>query len=117
MGEDPDTGMPLYRSAWAALYRPVLSVLAVALAPLSIDQIRGFSGRATDRADLADALAGLAQFLDRTDNGFTLYHATVSEFLTAKTTRDQPDKAALYVDERHWHNRPDWAGIHMALEA
>ncbi len=102
-GHDPDTGEALFRSAWAAVYRPILAVLAIAFEPLRSDQIKKYARVTAEGADVIDALQRLRQFLSLTERRFGLYHATVAEFLTSSETRDDIETAALYVEPELWH--------------
>jgi len=111
---------PAYAPAWPELYKPLLSVLAVALQAVTPQQIAAFAAITAGRDHLLDALNRLGQFLDVADDRYRLYHATVAEFLTAAQTRDEPHSTDLYVDPVAWHgaiaehywqaHHPAWQG-------
>lgn len=104
-----------YASAWDAVYRPVLSVLAVARAPLTLLELASLGPTGVDAATVADGVARLEQFLDREDDRLRLYHASLAEYLTAPTTAER--HPTDHVDAAAWHRRiglrtaaGDWAG-------
>lgn len=101
----PGSRKLLYLPAWPAVYQPLLAVLAVALAPLALDQIKDFSETDADRTFVLDALGRLGQFLDESGGRYRLYHATVAELLTGERTRDRVETADLYADPVEWHGR------------
>ncbi|MCZ7567021.1 MAG: hypothetical protein M5U01_00275 [Ardenticatenaceae bacterium] len=103
--EDPESGEVHYLPAWPAVYRRLLGVLAVALAPLAPAQIKALGGIAAGQKYLTEALDRLRQFLDVMNGRYRLYHATVAEFLTAAGTREHTDTADLYVDPIRWHRQ------------
>jgi WD40 repeat protein len=102
------------RPAWDALYRPVLSVLAVAFEPLSSEQLQAYA--AAPPGALPRALQDLAQFLDPLPDGrYRLYHATFPEFLIGAATASPADP--FHVNPAAGHGllagrmlraNPDW---------
>jgi hypothetical protein len=103
--QDPATGRVALVEAWGELYHPILSVLAAAFEPLTVDQIHVLCGTLASRAQASAVLEQLAQFLDRVGDGYRFYHATVGEFLLAADTRDDPATTGLYVDGLFEHRR------------
>jgi hypothetical protein len=97
---DPDTGELAMARAWTAAYRPLLETLVAAAEPLTFDELAGFCG-----ATVVDAVLRIGQFLDRIGNAYRFYHPTLGEFLTADSTRADPDTAELYVDPVRAHRR------------
>lgn len=95
---DPATHRRGLINAWTDLYHPVLSLLAVALQPLTIAQLQALTGTLAERAQVSQAVEWLSQFLDQIGAEYRLYHATLAEFLTSAKTRTNPDWSALYVD-------------------
>jgi hypothetical protein len=102
---DPASGETFYLRAWAALYQKILGVLAAAFEPLSLDQIRSFGGLSALAAELPSGMQRLAQFCDLVSGRYRLYHASLVEFLTAESTRQDPNTLDLYVDAATWHAR------------
>jgi hypothetical protein len=102
---DPTSGEVFYLRAWTALYQKILGVLAAAFEPLSLDQIRSFGGLSSLAAELPSALQSLAPFCDLVGGYYRLYHASLAEFLTAESTRQNPANRDLYVDAAAWHAR------------
>ncbi|MCZ7569918.1 MAG: hypothetical protein M5U01_15225 [Ardenticatenaceae bacterium] len=103
--EDPETGALRFRLAWPAVYAPILGLLAVAFAPLSLSQLRRLGGIAAAREDLVEAIDRLQQFLERVDGCYRLYHTTVAEFLTAPETATHSETSDLSVDPSRWHRQ------------
>lgn len=104
---------------WASLYAPLLGVLAVAFEALTIKNLRDLSAVPTGWAEIGAALQQLRQFLEEEGRGrYRFYHASVSEFLTQPSTRDDLETLPLYQDARECHRRiadrfwtafhPDW---------
>jgi hypothetical protein len=102
---DPQTGETFYLRAWTGLYLKILGVLATAFEPLSLDQISLLGGFSALAAELPSALQRLAQFCDLVGSRYRLYHASLAEFLTAESTRQDPATLDLYVDVAAWHAR------------
>ena len=96
-----DSGNDGYVPVWDAIYRPLISVMAVARDPLSVDDLVFFGpqSRAFDR--VAEAVEGLQQFLDKEDGRYRLYHASFAEYLTAGSTR--ASRPRDYVDPELWN--------------
>jgi len=99
------TGRAGLVQAWAETYHPILAVLAVAVEPLTLDQIHALTGKLADRTQVAQTLEWLDQFLDRVGNTYRLYHNTLGEFLTAQTTLTNAQTSDLYVDARAENRR------------
>jgi hypothetical protein len=102
---DLDSGETFYLNAWTALYLKILGVLAVAREPLTPDQILSLGGISALSDELPSALQRLTQFCDLVDNRYRLYHASLAEFITAESTRQNPATLDLYVDGNAWHSR------------
>lgn len=81
--------------AWEGVGQRFLSVLAVARAALTLDQLVRFGGVRVWRQDAANVLDRMIPFLDRADGGWRLFHASLAEFLT--TDGD--------VEPARWHRR------------
>jgi tetratricopeptide (TPR) repeat protein len=92
-------------NAWEELFHPILKVLAVCLAPLTLAQIHVFTGTFADRAQLAGAVEWLDQFLDQLGDGYRLYHNSLAEFLVAAATRENAETAGFFVDAAAEHRR------------
>src|SRR5262249_48439015 len=56
-------------------------------------------------SDPSEALEELGQFLERRSGRVRLYHATLAQFLTADSTRDNDKYQDLYQDAAKWHRR------------
>ncbi|HEY7644788.1 MAG TPA: hypothetical protein VH858_07105, partial [Hyphomicrobiales bacterium] len=119
--EDPATGETHYVKTWSAVYRPVISVLAVAAEPVTADQIREFGAIKAERAEILEAIEWLWPFLAAPAAGVhSFYHATLPEFLTADETRNDSKYSGLFVErkrahekiaEHYWQYFPnDWRG-------
>jgi NACHT domain-containing protein len=72
------------RTAWVSLHRPVLSTLAAAAEPVTVAALAALSG-----VDDVDAVHGFCDYLyrpflaaDEVTGRWSLYHATLQEFLT-----------------------------------
>jgi hypothetical protein len=102
---DLESGETFYLNAWTALYMKILGVLAVALEPLTPDQVRSLGGISALSDELPSALQRLTQFCDLVGNRYRLYHASLAEFITAESTRQNPTTLDLYVDANAWHTR------------
>ncbi|MDA9396264.1 hypothetical protein WN73_37755 [Bradyrhizobium sp. CCBAU 45394] len=102
---DTVTGESALLESWSELYQPILALLSIAQQPLTLDQVQGISGTAAGRAQVAQALGWLEQFLSRIGDAYQLYHAAFADFMTAQTTLDSPSTADLWVDARLEHRR------------
>ncbi len=102
---DPATGRSAVLDSWPELYHPILALLAIAVQPLTLDQVHGLTDTLASRAQLAQAIGWLEQFLDRVDDRYRLYHATFAEFLTAAATHDDAAIEDLWVDAALEHRR------------
>jgi hypothetical protein len=102
---DLESGETFYLNAWTALYLKILGVLAVAMEPLTPDQILSLGGISALSDELPSALQRLTQFCDLVGNRYRLYHASLAEFITAESTRQNPATLDLYVDAIAWHTR------------
>jgi hypothetical protein len=100
---DPASGDGIYVSAWQTVYRPILSVLAVARAALSVIHIQRLCGNCVDLSLISDAVAELSQFLQADQGGYRLYHGSIQSFLTSFQTRGR--HPSIYVDAFDWNRR------------
>ncbi|MGB4950343.1 MAG: hypothetical protein WBO55_06890, partial [Rhizobiaceae bacterium] len=100
---DPKTGETYDKWVWPEVYTPILGVLAVALTPLSLDQIVALGRINAGRTYAVEAMNWLAQFLNIKEGNYRLYHTTVREFLTATATKEQFDD--LWVDATDWNRK------------
>jgi hypothetical protein len=102
---DPDTGETQIKPFWPAVYSRILGILAVMLEPLTPDQLKDFGQIDADREWVLYALDDLRQFMDDVDGHYRLYHATVQDFLTAPSTKANPQATDLYQDSTLSHRR------------
>src|SRR5262249_49925232 len=102
---DPKTGTPALLRAWLETFRPILALLAIALEPLTLDQIHALAGTLADRRQVADAVGWLEHFLSRAGGTVRLYHSSFVDFLPEPAPRDHEDTADLYVDRVEEHRR------------
>ena len=108
---DPQTRKMQSMNTWTELHYPILALLAVALAPLTVDQVHALTETFAERQQVVQAIGWLEQFLDRVDvldrvdGAVRLYHSTLVEFLTAEKTRDVTETTDLYVDAGKEHLR------------
>lgn len=67
---------------WRAYYRPLLGILAVAQAPLTVEQLMQFIG--LGKQALKDSLQDIEQFLDpvlRRQKRYQMYHQSIADFI------------------------------------
>jgi tetratricopeptide (TPR) repeat protein len=102
---DPQSGRSGLLEAWPDLYYPLLAVLSVALEPLTLDQLKVMTGTLAERVYVAQAVEWLSNFLDRIEDRYRLYHASLAEFLTSDATQAQPETTDLYVAPAAMHRR------------
>lgn len=102
---DTVTGESALLESWPELYQPILALLSIAQQPLTLDQVLGLSGTAGGRAQVAQALGWLEQFLSRIGDTYQLYHAAFADFMTAQATLEAPPTTDLWVDARLEHRR------------
>jgi tetratricopeptide (TPR) repeat protein len=100
---DPNTGRAAILEAWPELYQPILALLAIALEPLTLDQIYAMSGSLAERNQVSQGLGWLEQFLDRIGDRYRLYHATLASFLTDAETRANAETSELWIDSIKAH--------------
>jgi tetratricopeptide (TPR) repeat protein/ribosomal protein L37AE/L43A len=98
-----ENGKVHYLSPWPTVYLPILGVLTVAREPLTTLQIQNLGAISAGWGDLCEAMDALRQFMNRRDQSYSLYHATLIEFLTDQRTQQKPETRDLYLDEREWH--------------
>lgn len=98
--------------AWEALYQPVLGLLTVAKEPLTAQVIAAAALPDTPSRWAREALDTLRPFLELTERGYQLYHATLAEYLSSARTRDShPD---LYLEPAEWHRMLGAAALRLA---
>lgn len=87
--------------AWERVYLPVLGMLAVAEAGLTVPQIETYGGiTAVGVETCATALDRLRQLLLVEQGSYRFGHASTADFLL-----DKEAAAALWVDPSRWHGR------------
>ena len=85
--------------AWEQVYLPVLGMLAVAEAALTVAQIEGYGGiTAVGGETCTTALTRLRQLLHAARGRYRLDHAATADFLVDKQTA-----GALWVQPGRWH--------------
>ncbi len=89
-------------SAWSGAAQRMLGVLAVARAPLTLDQLMRLGSVRVWRSSANEVLCLLAPFLDHVGPGWVLFHPSVAEFLAGDAARSAPD---LGIDGREWRRR------------
>ena len=102
---DPLTGKIGLVEAWTHLYYPILALLTVAQESLTVDQVHAMANTLAERPQVVQAIDWLEQFLDRVGGTIRLFHATLAEFLTAASTKEDARTASLYVDQDQEHLR------------
>ncbi len=88
--------------AWEGAGRRMLGVLAVARAPLTLDQLIRLGSVRVWRSAASDVLVRLVPFLDELSDGWQLFHSSLAEFLATEAATDAPD---LGIDGAEWHRR------------
>jgi hypothetical protein len=85
---------------WDEVWHPLLATLAVARAPLPEARLLHWSGLAARRKDARLALRDLRQLVVRNpaDDTLSLFHASVTRFLTSPETDADEDRWPYYVD-------------------
>lgn len=91
-------GWPGWKGTRRQVYRPLLSVLTVAQAPLTSAHLAMLTGLREKQDDIAQALADLTQFLEWDGAGARLCHISLAEFLTQATEDDWH----VVSDENHY---------------
>ena len=98
---DATAGGSAFVPAWEGVGQRFLGVLAVAKAPLSVDQLVAFGSVRVWRREAGNVLERFLPFLDSVDGGYRLFHASLAEFLTAEPDRGE----GISVDTAEWHLR------------
>lgn len=101
--KEPVTRKQHFVDAWPAVYEPILGVLSVAREPLDENQIRWLGGIAAEKTYVSAAISRLLQFLDHKGTRYRLYHATLPEFLTDKSTHEDAELKRFAVEPAYWH--------------
>jgi hypothetical protein len=91
-----------FTPAWEGVGQRFLGTLAVARAPLSLEQLIAFGSVRVWPRDARNVLERFAPFLNRSDGGWRLFHASLVDFLTAGAESGYEDVA---VDAPEWHQR------------
>jgi tetratricopeptide (TPR) repeat protein len=87
---------------WSSIYRPLLGILSVANAPLTTNQLGAFLSENVPLDEVARAVMNLASVLNSENGRFSLYHASVVDFLHGNTTHSHPE---LTLDPGEFHGR------------
>jgi hypothetical protein len=88
--------------AWEGAGQPILSILAVALAPLKLDQLMKLGALRVWKSAANNVLRHFVPFLDEFGGAWQFFHPSVGEFLRSADLDAMPDVA---VDAREWHTR------------
>jgi len=88
--------------AWEGAGQRLLAILAVARAPLSLDQAMALGSVRVWRSAASSVFERFVPFLDEVGGGWRLFHASLAEFLTSPSARAYPDIA---VDADEWNRR------------
>ena len=107
-------------SAWEGAGQRVVAVLAVAQAPLTVEQVMRLGSIRVWRSGADSVVQRLRPLLDEVQTAWQFFHPSVAEFLTGEAEREAPD---LYVQGAEWHRRvvrayrggaADWAAVDWA---
>jgi hypothetical protein len=88
--------------AWEGAGQRILGVLAVARAPLTLEQLMRLGAIRVWPSAAGSVLQRLAPFLDEVGQAWRFFHPSLAEFLTRNAAREAPD---LGVDGTEWHRR------------
>ncbi|MBO0906689.1 hypothetical protein [Arthrobacter sunyaminii] len=88
--------------AWEGAGQRMLGVLAVARAPMTLEQLMNLGGIRVWRSAAISVLQRLTPFLDEVGVAWQLFHPSVAEFLTRDAVEEAPD---LGVEGDEWHRR------------
>jgi WD40 repeat protein len=87
--------------AWEQVYLPVLAILTVAEASLTVAQIEAYGGiQGTGTESCATALKRLSQLLHARGGAYRLDHASLADFLA-----DERTGSPLRIEPGYWHAR------------
>lgn len=89
--------------AWEGAGQPLLGILCVAQAPLPLPQLMRLGGARVWPSAAQSVLQCLAPFLEQTAAGWTLFHASVGEFL--RSPQAAADAWDVALDPLEWHQR------------
>jgi hypothetical protein len=101
---------------WPGVGQRFIGVLAVARAPLSLDQLVALGSVAVWRSAASEILDIFRPFLDESISGWQLFHPSLGEFLKSA---HEPEFSDVAVDAHEWNTRivryyqrdSDWAGV------
>ncbi len=88
--------------AWEGAGQRMLGVLAVARAPLTLEQLMHLGAIRVWPSAAGNVLQRLTPFLDEVGLAWRFFHPSVAEFLTRDAAKEAPD---LGVDGAEWHRR------------
>jgi hypothetical protein len=88
--------------AWEGAGRRMLCVLAVARAPVTLEQLMRLGSIRVWRSQADIVLQQLRPFLDEVSGAWRFFHSSVAEFLLRDAASEAPD---LQVDGAEWHQR------------
>jgi hypothetical protein len=100
--EQGDAAGDSFTPAWEGVGQRFLGTLAVARAPLSLEQLIAFGAVRVWPRDARNVLERFAPFLNRSQAGWRLFHASLADFLTAEAESDYED---VVIDASEWHQR------------
>jgi WD40 repeat protein len=87
--------------AWEGVGRRLVGILAVARAPLSLEQLRLLGGIRVWPSAAEQVLSHFVPYLDEAPAGFEFFHPSLREFLTS----DVRDASDVTVSATEWHRR------------
>ena len=103
--EDRSSGEIHLVRAWTGVYYKITALLAVAVSPLQVSQMRLYGGILADEVAVTDAVQRMSQFLDHLPDGYRLYHTALAEYLTDMELHARTHTLDLVVDAAAWHQR------------
>jgi hypothetical protein len=91
-----------FTPAWEGVGQRLLGTLAVARTPLSLKQLIAFGSVRVWPREARNVLERFAPFLNHTDAGWRLFHASLVDFLTGEA---EPAYEDVVIDASEWHQR------------
>ncbi|WP_152609307.1 hypothetical protein [Kocuria rosea] len=88
--------------AWEGAGQRVIAVLAVAYAPLAVQQLMRLGAIRVWPSSMDSVMQRLRPLLDRDERGWRFFHPSVSEYLTGDAESEAPH---LFVPAPEWHRR------------
>lgn len=100
--EEPHSAEDQVTPAWEGVGQRVVAILAIARAPLTVEQLMRLGAIRVWRSATDNVMQRLRPLLEEAELGWRFFHPSVADFLVGEAERKAPD---LFVRSSEWHRR------------